>query len=104
MLDSGRVSRGRCHIWIYLNPEGFDDIDADIEEQLVAKLGGSVKSSLVLELSDAPTTNTLAIEVAIAFATQWTAVLWDSGAGILDLEGLRRLQRTGEGLPQTNRT
>lgn len=67
-------------------------------------LGGSPKSSLVLELSNAPATDKLAIELAIAFAEQWTAVLWDVGSEILDLAALRRLQRTGKGPPQINRS
>jgi hypothetical protein len=102
--DAGRVSQERCHVWIYLNPESLDDIDADIRERLAAKLRGAPKSSLVLELSSAPGSDKLAIEVAIAFAKEWTAVLWDIETEILDLAELRRLQREGKGLPQTKRT
>ncbi len=102
--DEGRVSRGHFHVWIYLNSESHDDIDADISEQLAAKLGGLPKSSLVLELSRTHRADKLAIEVAIAFMKQWTAVLWDTNAQILDLRDLRQLQSEGKGIPQPERT
>jgi len=51
--DQERLSQGRRHVWIYLNPESLADIEPHIAQAAVAKLGEFPRSSLVLERSRA---------------------------------------------------
>jgi hypothetical protein len=88
--DRGRVSRGRCHVWLYRGVDGLDDIPATVAEQIAAKLGALPRGGLVLEPSRQPGTDRLLIDLARAFAERWRAVLWDIETDILDLAELRR--------------
>lgn len=84
--DQGRVSRGRCHVWVYLGVEEWEDgIPADI----VAKLGGVARSGLTLIPSRGPGGDRLVLDVARAFAARWPAVLWNE-VETLDLAELRQ--------------
>jgi hypothetical protein len=89
--DRGRISRGRCHVWLYLGAESFADIPPAVAEQIAAKLGAMPRTGWVLEPSRKPGTERLVIDVAKAFAERWRAVLWDIETDILDLADLRRL-------------
>ncbi len=89
--DKGRVSRGRCHVWIFRGAEGIDDDTPEIvANQIVAKLGAPPCGGLVLEPSRKPGTERLVMDIARAFAERWRAVLWDTDAEVLDLADLRR--------------
>jgi hypothetical protein len=98
-MVAGRVSRGPCHVWIYQSPEILTDIDPPIDAMITEKLGGPPKGSLELRLSRAPGTDRLAIEVAVAMAEAWRAILWDDETIMFDLSDLRRMLKEGKDLP-----
>jgi hypothetical protein len=88
--DRGRVSRGRCHVWIYRDAERLDDTPEAVADQIAAKLGAPPRSGLVLEPSRQPGTERLVMDIARAIAERWQAVLWDTDTEILDFADLRR--------------
>ena len=88
--DRGRVSRGRCHVWIYRDVEPLDDTPKNVVDQITAKLRAPPRGGLVLEPSRTPGTERLVMDIARAFAERWQAVLWDTDTKILDLADLRR--------------
>ena len=94
----GRVSQGRRHVWIFLNPEGLDTLPEDVVRLVTDKLGASPRSTIVLELSSEPGTEALVIDVAITFAELWPAVLSDLEKMTLTLDDLRRVRRAGTSL------
>jgi hypothetical protein len=96
--EHGRVSQGRRHVWIFLGIEGLDTLLEDGIELVTDRLGGLPHSHIVLEPSRKPGTDAVVIDVAIAFAELWPAVLSDLDKMTLTLDDLRRVQREGTSL------
>jgi hypothetical protein len=96
--EKGRVSQGLRHVWIFLSHEGLDTLPEDVVALVTDKLGALPRSDIVLELSSEPGTESLVIDVAIAFAELWPAVLSDLEKMALALDDLRRVRRDGTSL------
>jgi hypothetical protein len=97
-VETGQVSRGRCHLWIFLSPQTLAEILEVLADALVAKLGRLPLSCVVLELSRAQGTERLALEFSIAVAERWNAVPCDPKERLLTLDDMRRALRDGESL------
>jgi hypothetical protein len=83
---------------MFLGDEGLDTLPEDVVALLTDRLGALPRSEIVLELSREPGTDALAIDVAIAFAELWPAVLSDLGKMALTLDDLRHIRREGTSL------
>jgi hypothetical protein len=93
--EHGRASQGRRHVWIFLGDLGLDPLPEDVVARVTGRLGARPRSEVVLALSSEPGTEALVVDVAIAFAELWPAVLSDSDKMTLALDDLRRVQREG---------
>ena len=79
----------------FLSDEGLDTLPEDVVARVTRKLGARPRSDIVLELSGEPGTEALVVEVAIAFAELWPAVLSDLEKMTLTLDDLRSVRRAG---------
>jgi hypothetical protein len=96
--EHGRVSADRRHVWIFLGDLGLEPLPEDVAALVTDRLGGAPRSELILEPSSKPGTEALALDVAIAFAELWPAVLSNADDVALTLEELRRVRRDGASL------
>lgn len=96
--EHGRVSQGRRHVWIFLGDLGLDPLPEDVVARVTGRLGARPSSEVILELSSEPGTEVLVVDVAIALAELWPAVLSNSDKMTLTLDDLRRVQREGTSL------
>ena len=96
--ESGRISLGNCHVWVFLSRETLAEIPDQLRKAVAKKLGTPPRSCVVLEVGRSPGSGALAIDFAIAFAERWPAVLCDLDRQILDLAELRHVRCEGKSL------
>jgi hypothetical protein len=90
-----RLSRGECHVWAFTREDLQNTIEPDEVEVYKTRLGGPVGGQVVLEMSDAPGSERLALELIEALERRWKLVV-DNNVGVLfTVEQLRQRVAAG---------
>ncbi len=107
-VSVGRISRGTCHIWIYLEEQEAFLGTQDAEEQdnpvgwelVRTKLGAKPQSAIEVEVSRVPGSQQLAVNFAILCASRWpcVAIGVDINKDVFTKEELLQLQKEGKGI------
>ena len=73
----GFVSRNNRNVWPMLSSEDLSTFPEDMLAEITRELDGMPKSNVVIEIGHDAGSNSLAFEVARAFARRWPAVVHD---------------------------
>ena len=91
----GRLSKGEGNVWIVLdNSEQY--FEPHVAWSVAQKLGGDPRTTIVIEIGNAPESRQLAAEFACAFAKNWPCVVYDLVDTVYSAQELLELCRTGK--------
>ncbi len=89
----GRLSRGPRHVWIY---NDLDDLEVNEQKMLEAKLGGTIGTRLIFNLSREEHTDQIALELIEAAARRWLVVVDNLDDRVFTVDELRARKESGE--------
>jgi hypothetical protein len=90
-----RLSRGKCHVWAYTREDQQDTLEPDQVAAYQARLGGPVGGQVVLDMSDAPGSERLVLELIEAVARRWHVVVDNNIGVVFTVEELRQRVAAG---------
>ncbi len=77
-IYDGRLSDGDLHVWIALDNRELQIFEEDEIKLITKKLGGVPVTHILLDISETPGSEKLAIDLARVFAQKWNCVIYES--------------------------
>ncbi len=95
-IYDGRLSRENLHVWIALDNSELKNFEADEIEMIAQKLADHPQTHILLDVSQTPGSQQLAIEFACKFSEKWPCVVYDSCQKLYSKQELFNLCQTGQ--------
>lgn len=93
----GRISRENKHVWIVLDNSELKNFDADEITVITQKLRAKPQTHILLDVSQTPGSEQLALEFVCNFAKQWSCLIYDSCQKIYSSQEFLELCQTEPG-------
>jgi hypothetical protein len=95
-----RFSSGDMHVWLFRRDEELSTFERPVMELITRGLGGAPQTCIIIEISRRPGSESLALEVACAFASRWPCVVYDLGREVYTKQELAVLRQSGKGFSE----
>ncbi|MEW6492251.1 MAG: hypothetical protein AB1589_07010 [Cyanobacteriota bacterium] len=87
----GRISKGNSHIWIVLDNSELKNFDVDEIALITRKLAGKPQTHVLLDISETPNSQEIAIEFSCKFAEKWACIIYESAQQVYSAKELALL-------------